>query len=538
MRVDRVGERGEVVDRVERDRVGIAEAGDHRERRGRVVGHLVHVAARRHPEHVAVEDHHLAVEILEGAEAEVAVLAHHAHRHRTLVHALHQRARGRHLVQRVVLHAEVLGQRALHQVVARRAAAARQFVERVEDAAVDAGVQLGHDGQRTWPDRRRNPRIPGTGRRARPSEPSRRPDSTGCFDGEGTHASSHLLRRARARGHGRRRRSGGACGGLVGENGTIQLTRTTTLAAYHDGVERYVTSFEFSGTGESVGSIVPLPGIPTKVERGGDWTLQRLAAGDRAARRRSASPLAADAQSAAGAAEVLQQTQVDALDITILRGGGDEVGKWAIDHGFLLTPDAPEVLDFYSHRSKIFMAARFDAARAASLGQQSGDGTPIMLTIPTDEPWVPLRILALGLDSSQFVNADVFLLTDQRPTVLAADTGVEVARSEPASTSLLDDLRSDTHMGWVPESMWFTYYDVSTPAGELRHDLAVSTHADTLPSARMAGFSVPASSGAADDWWIPVLLVVGAARPGRPGGPRWRGGARREPRSSAPTGWS
>src|SRR5689334_2315411 len=104
-----------------------------------------------------------------------------------------------------------------------------------------------------------------------------------------------------------------ACGGLVGENGTIQLTRTTTLAAYHDGVERYVTSFEFSGTGESVGSIVPLPGIPSKVERGGDWTLQRLEreihppAPERLA-------LAADAQ-AAGSAEVLQQTQVDALDI-------------------------------------------------------------------------------------------------------------------------------------------------------------------------------------------------------------------------------
>ena len=67
-----------------------------------------------------------------------------------------------------------------------------------------------------------------------------------------------------------------ACGGLVGENGTIQLTRTTTLAAYHDGVERYVTSFEFAGVGEEVGSIVPLPGVPTTVERGGDWTLQRL----------------------------------------------------------------------------------------------------------------------------------------------------------------------------------------------------------------------------------------------------------------------
>ena len=69
----------------------------------------------------------------------------------------------------------------------------------------------------------------------------------------------------------------GACGGLVGENGSIQLTKTSTLAAYHDGVERYVTSFEFTGTGESVGSIIPLPDVPTDVVRGGDWTLQRLA---------------------------------------------------------------------------------------------------------------------------------------------------------------------------------------------------------------------------------------------------------------------
>src|SRR3954469_40961 len=68
-----------------------------------------------------------------------------------------------------------------------------------------------------------------------------------------------------------------ACGGLVGENGSIQLTRTTTLAAFHDGVERYVTSFEFSGEGQEVGSIIPLPDIPTSVVRGGDWTLQRLA---------------------------------------------------------------------------------------------------------------------------------------------------------------------------------------------------------------------------------------------------------------------
>src|SRR5947208_3863265 len=218
-----------------------------------------------------------------------------------------------------------------------------------------------------------------------------------------------------------------ACGGLIGPNGAVNLARTTTLAAYHNGVEHYVTAFTFTGaTKGRFGSITPLPGIPTKVERGGDWTLQRL---EREIAPPVAEPFALAAQSTAGSAEVLQQTKVDALDITILRGGGDAVGKWAIDHGFLLTPDAPEVLDFYSHRSKIFMAARFDASRAAALGQRSGDGTPIMLTIPTDEPWVPLRILSLGLDSSQVIDADVFLLTDQRPRVLAADRGVDVQRN-------------------------------------------------------------------------------------------------------------
>ncbi len=67
-----------------------------------------------------------------------------------------------------------------------------------------------------------------------------------------------------------------ACGGLIGPNGAVNLLRTTTFAGYHDGVEHYVTSFEFAGGGGSFGSITPLPGIPTDVVRGGDWTLQRL----------------------------------------------------------------------------------------------------------------------------------------------------------------------------------------------------------------------------------------------------------------------
>ena len=38
-----------------------------------------------------------------------------------------------------------------------------------------------------------------------------------------------------------------ACGGLVDPNGTIRLARTSTLAAYHAGIEHYITSFEYQG---------------------------------------------------------------------------------------------------------------------------------------------------------------------------------------------------------------------------------------------------------------------------------------------------
>jgi hypothetical protein len=305
----------------------------------------------------------------------------------------------------------------------------------------------------------------------------------------------------------------GACGGLVGENGTIQLTKTTTLAAYHDGVERYVTSFEFTGEGEEVGSIIPLPDVPTDVVRGGDWTLQRLA-------REVAPPPSALAASAAGdvatseRAEVLLETTIDALDITVLRGGGDEVGRWARDNGFLLTPDAPEVLDFYARRSQVFMAARFDASRAAALGQAAGDGTPIMLTIPTDAPWVPLRILSLGLEESRFIEADVFLLTDDEPDLLAGGPGLRLERSEPAADLLLDDLRSDVGMEWVPEEMWFTYLQVGAEAGDLDYDLAVSADAASLPTVADTGVQQPEArrvlpDGGGTPWPVAAGVVAG-----------------------------
>lgn len=301
-----------------------------------------------------------------------------------------------------------------------------------------------------------------------------------------------------------------ACGGLVGENGTIQLVRTTTLAAYSDGIERYVTAFEFVGSGKEVGSIIPLPDVPTKVERGGDWTLQRLALEVAPPTRNFA---VAEAAAADGGAEVLLEVEIDALDITVLRGGGDEVGAWAAEHGFFLTPDAPEILDFYARRSPVFMAARFNAERAAELAQEPGDSTPIMATIPTDDPWVPVRILGLGADPDTRIEADVFLLTEDDPDLLAGGTGMTLQRSEPASSFLLDDLRSDVGMEWVPEAMWLSYLSVDAPAGELDYDLAVSASPGGRADFADTGVSAPevisVASGRLALWPIVTGIAAG-----------------------------
>jgi hypothetical protein len=285
-----------------------------------------------------------------------------------------------------------------------------------------------------------------------------------------------------------------ACAGLVTPGGNVRLLRTGTLAAYHAGVEHYITSFRFEGGGAEFGSIVPLPAIPSDIERGGDWTLQRL---DREVNPQPV--FAASANSGAqeqAAAVVVEEKKIDALDITILKGGGASVGDWARQHGFKLTPDAPEVLDFYAERSPIFMAARYDAQAARDRGQQQGDGTPIHLTIPVSNPWVPLRILGLGDSGDTRIDADVYLLTDRTPALLPQPGtpqgfGLIPLRSEQASDQLLNDLRSDKGMGWIPQSMWFTAFRVGEQAGRLRYDLAVDASGRGHPSLVAAGLRRP-----------------------------------------------
>jgi hypothetical protein len=303
-----------------------------------------------------------------------------------------------------------------------------------------------------------------------------------------------------------------ACGGLIGPNGAVNLLRTTTFAGYHAGVEHYITAFEYAGGGGAFGSLTPLPGIPSSVEKGGDWTLQRLV--------RETSPVPAFALDSlaarsAGAQEIMK-VRIDALDLTVLRGGAADIGQWAKDHGFRLPPDAPEVLEFYAARSPIFLAAAFDPTAAEARGQAVGDGTPVHIAIPTPNPWVPLRILALGKAAEEQINADVFLLTDAAPALLPGPlgrNGLRLAHSEPATELLLSDLRSDRGMEWVPDRAWLTKIEVDAKPAQLRYDLAIDASGQGSPSRVQAGLEValpaaPVPASSADLWRVVAALIT------------------------------
>jgi hypothetical protein len=140
------------------------------------------------------------------------------------------------------------------------------------------------------------------------------------------------------------------------------------------------------------------------------------------------------------------------------------------------------------------MAAIFDADAAKAKGQQIGDGTPVHITIPTANPWVPLRILATGKKSDARVDADVYLLTDRKPLLLPAPfaNGMELQYSQTASASLLNDLRSDKGMDWVPEMAWLTKIGINAAASQLTYDLAISANGK-VPSRVAAGLEAPAN---------------------------------------------
>src|SRR2546421_3702098 len=274
-----------------------------------------------------------------------------------------------------------------------------------------------------------------------------------------------------------------ACGGLIAPNGAIRLERAITLVAWHDGVERYLTSFSYNGEASSFGWIVPLPAVPEKVEEGGGWTLQRLF------RETHPQPailsLAFAAKTTADSAVVLQQVQVRALDITVLSGSGQAVLDWASDNGFAVDAETRAHVLTYAKGSPVFMAAKYNADRAAKQRLTFGDGAPVLITLKIPHPWVPFEVLAAGAQ----VQADLYLLSDKpvntsewRAMLGVSGVGSSVQGAEgftlefqeKMTDSLYKDLSSDKNMSWVRRDSWLTYLTLNAPDDKVTYDMSVT----------------------------------------------------------------
>lgn len=274
-----------------------------------------------------------------------------------------------------------------------------------------------------------------------------------------------------------------ACGGLVAPNGAIRLERATTLVDWRDGVEHYMTSFTYQGDVTNLGWIVPLPAVPDKIEEGGAWTLQRLF------RETHPQPLFLERASAAAlapSAEVLQQVQVEALDITVLRGSGQAILDWAAKNGFAIDSETKSHMLVYAKGSPIFMAAKYNVNRAQTRRQLRGDGAPVLITMKTAHPWVPFEVLGVGTEQ---VQADLYLLTDKPVntsewravagvsgvgTTVRGASGFTLEFQEPMNPTLFRDLSTDRNMSWVRPDGWLTYMSLDAPSKKVTYDLSVS----------------------------------------------------------------
>ena len=275
-----------------------------------------------------------------------------------------------------------------------------------------------------------------------------------------------------------------ACGGLIAPDGDVRLARASTLVAWHNGIEHYLTSFTYQGNVSNLGWIVPLPAVPMKIEEGGAWTLQRLSIETHPQPKIAVDNAAAIPSSGV---QVLQQVKIEALNITVIRGSGQAVLDWATGNGFFLNGDTRDHLLTYAKGSPIFMAAKYDTAAAKARGQLEGDGAPILITMKTPHLWVPLEVLALD---GQEVQADIYLLTDGPVNTSdvgakigqsAVDTqvpgapGLRIAYQEQMNGTLFHDLSTDRNMSWVRSDGWLTYMSLDAPDTSVTYDMGVSS---------------------------------------------------------------
>jgi len=200
------------------------------------------------------------------------------------------------------------------------------------------------------------------------------------------------------------------------------------------------------------------------------------------------------------AAIVIERVQVEALDVTVLKGSGQAVIDWCTHNGFLVSSEIKDHLLRYASSSPVFMAAKYNTSLALQRHQQSGDGVPLLITMRTPHLWVPLEILATdGVP----VNADLFLLTDGP---LRTANGVAV------TSRLTDAMIGTVRCSWLNASR-----AAKTAAFTSRMSCAVSMIRQSLPPSTSPSACSVKELTSSENVMLPRVGSVDAGR--KPVGP-------------------
>lgn len=188
-----------------------------------------------------------------------------------------------------------------------------------------------------------------------------------------------------------------ACGGAYPLDGdeldagdeTVFLSRTA------DGRERMEMALQLTGEGTEVAVLIPTPDVP-EVEQG---AADRLAELDELSTPPPPEPEdhegdGAGAPPAESAPEVVEQTVLDDVVATVLRGGtADGVVRWLADHGYEQKPAVEPVIAEYLADGWVFTAVKLRSDQPVT-----GEVDPIVLTFASEELVYPMRMSSVADD--------------------------------------------------------------------------------------------------------------------------------------------
>jgi len=186
------------------------------------------------------------------------------------------------------------------------------------------------------------------------------------------------------------------------------------------------------------------------------------------------------------------------------------------EHGFLLPPDSPRCSLLRPRAAPSSWPPLQRRGRCGSSHCHRRRHAPSNLTIPTPNPWLPLRILGLGQAPDAVDPSRLFLLTE-RATLRSSPLATTPVRARPVGerVGIADSptCGADKGMGGMPAVDVAQPLQDRSPARELKYDLAVDASASRLTPGRgtACGPAAAVVSKTSIDGFLVATLFVGPA---------------------------